>query len=305
MDSDDERLTRIVDNLALLPPCNLICVALITNLCYEIHKNREINKMPASSMAIILGPSFMRPQASTNDFKNPKDVLRALSKETENLKTAIALMEGIIEIYPKIAHLLEQKLQSMHSEPKTPGRNSSIGSPATPKKEGKLKEGKSQTKPKSKLSADDPERVIMPADHECLTNISAILASPPAAECFMKYLATRELSDENLLFYYEVDKYNALTTKEERVKLLRQLLKNFIVDNAPTQVNIDISAKRKIEEAFANCEADEDDLKDLFIDAQSSVLRLMEEHSYPRFLQSQDCRQLLKGLEGGSGKKKK
>jgi len=286
IEQEEERQKRITEVLGLLPPWNRASLFLLFKLFYEIHRNSGTNKMTSTSLAIILSPSLMQPRPNPNQ-KN-YNIMESLNREAENLKISIMLLENLILNHDILFQRVEEKTQSEKAR-----------SPR-PKKE---KEKKEKKKP-----ADDLERVIMPEDAEFISSLQAIFANPSASEVFMKYLQEKERSEENLNFYREVEKYKQLQSNSERITHLRYLMKEFISETAPLQVNLDDDVRNSLYTLLENYETCgemfvDDELATALDTAQAYIFRLINEHSYPRFLQSAHCRALIKEYEKNQKKK--
>lgn len=312
----------IIAALKQLPPGNKVVLSLLLDVWYQVHQHSEKNKMPSSSLAIILGPTLLR------DKDQNKQTPEQLATSQTDIKTCIRLVDNLISdapLYrqkvldevvaqppkkvstppPKLA--IPDKLSSSnHSGPLSP---LSPLSPTTKKKKmfglssyaggtgsGEVSKDKDKSKKKKATNWDDPDRIVKPDDHESLANLRTILEDKVTHDAFMTYLREKEFSDENLLFYESVDKYKSLPGAD-RPKFLRQLVKEFIGQDSTYQVNIDSDCRREIEEALERAENDSEnaELTDNLLDeARSFIFRLIEEHSYPRFLQSPQCRNMLK-----------
>eukprot|EP01100_Stratorugosa_tubuloviscum_P011590 TRINITY_DN5195_c2_g1_i1.p1 TRINITY_DN5195_c2_g1~~TRINITY_DN5195_c2_g1_i1.p1 ORF type:complete len:485 (+),score=204.88 TRINITY_DN5195_c2_g1_i1:127-1581(+) len=153
-----------------------------------------------------------------------------------------------------------------------------------------------QSSKKSGKNWDDPEISIVREDHETIASLNAVLQDKEAGEAFMRYLSEKELSDENLRFYYDTQKYEILETAEERSQFINKMLKQFISEDADCQVNIDGDCRIAIETAVEEYKNDSSIglSSNLLKEAQRFIFCLIDEHSFPRFLQSTYCRTYLK-----------
>lgn len=314
---EDMRQTEINHSLKSLPPGNKAVLNILLDLWHQVHLNSEKNKMPSSSLAIILGPTLLRDKDQTK--QSPEQ----LAKNQKEIKNAIKLVDILIQSYPSYKKALEEieipvsarkspspapKLSLIFKEPSSGSIDRGPTSPSRLKqlfekkpKDKENKENKEKEKEKDKpnksdkRSWEDPDRIIKPEDHECISSLRSILDDKPAHEAFMTYLREKEMSDENLLFYESVEKYKGLILETERCTFLRHLMKEYIGDNSTYQINIDSDCRRDIEEALEKAENEAVELPTSLLDeAQRFIYRLIEEHSYPRFLQSPQCRALMK-----------
>jgi len=133
-------------------------------------------------------------------------------------------------------------------------------------------------------------------DNGCLQSLTAMLSNSEALNFLYKYLREREFSDENLSFYQEVDKFKS--TKEPQT-VAAEMIKKYIVLGAPSQINIDEDLRKSIQQKFRDASglAASQFPVELFDEAQYFTFRLIQDHSYPRFLQSAECQQLLKRMD--------
>eukprot|EP01102_Stenamoeba_stenopodia_P009774 TRINITY_DN2897_c0_g2_i2.p1 TRINITY_DN2897_c0_g2~~TRINITY_DN2897_c0_g2_i2.p1 ORF type:complete len:425 (-),score=107.29 TRINITY_DN2897_c0_g2_i2:147-1421(-) len=313
LEDEDLRQSEIVHGLKALPPGNKAVLNMLLDLWHQVHLNSEKNKMPSSSLAIILGPTLLR------DKDLSKQSPEQLAKNQREIKNAIKLVDILIQNYPSYKKALEEtdvpatarkspspapKLSLIFKEPSSGSIDKGPTSPSRLKqlfeKKPKDKENKENKENKEKPSKtdkkwEDPDRIIKPEDHECITSLRHILDDKVAREAFMTYLREKEMSDENLLFFESVDKYKGLILESERCSFLRQLMKEYIGEDSTYQINIDSDCRREIEEALEKAENEAIELpKTLLDEAQHFIFRLIEEHSYPRFLQSPHCRALMK-----------
>src|SRR5688500_3677542 len=66
LENEELRYAEISKSLDLLPPGNKVCLNLLLELLNHVHEHSDKNKMPSSSLAIIIGPCMLRD-------KNAKD----------------------------------------------------------------------------------------------------------------------------------------------------------------------------------------------------------------------------------------
>jgi len=111
---------------------------------------------------------------------------------------------------------------------------------------------------------------------------------------FLKQYLTQEFSEENLLFWTDVENYKRLPSYE-RFSRAKEIFSTYIVDDSPLQVNIDSDCNDAIKNRLSKS-SDSNTPLDLFDEAQSWVCRLMESHSFPRFIKSNKYKSLLERL---------
>lgn len=134
-----------------------------------------------------------------------------------------------------------------------------------------------------------------------------ILATPDAASVFEAFLA-KEFALENLHFYRETDSFRArfssnfpIVSKELRDAGLE--LYHKYIEEVPTDVgaesgthhkvaiNIPISLKKKLDEAFAESSATPPD-QWVFADAYVAITKLMFEDSFKRFIETSEGKKI-------------
>ncbi|XP_076822557.1 uncharacterized protein LOC143468953 [Clavelina lepadiformis] len=92
-----------------------------------------------------------------------------------------------------------------------------------------------------------------------------------------------EYSSENLRFWTSCEKFRKMKSAEQRLREGRWIYSQYISPNAPHQINIDYITRRQVTLMFTS---DEKIPSDIFDNAQRYVFAIMENDSFPRFINS-------------------
>eukprot|EP01103_Thecamoeba_quadrilineata_P006111 TRINITY_DN15836_c0_g1_i1.p1 TRINITY_DN15836_c0_g1~~TRINITY_DN15836_c0_g1_i1.p1 ORF type:complete len:417 (-),score=81.13 TRINITY_DN15836_c0_g1_i1:175-1425(-) len=313
--NDELKVIKLSEIISRLPPGNRVIFKMLLDLLRKIHLNREKNKMPCSSLAIVFGPTLLRMKQNYNGtHSNIKHDIKATCSLLEYM---ILHSEAIFEKVdptrtPKSHHkrststgradgVHRQNTQSPDTSPPTNMHSSRT----TTRYEVKTEWRRVNVTVPKKLSAIDPDRVISQDDAQCISSLAAVLSDAHTKKVFFKYLQEKEFSEENLLFYDKVQEYKSLHDDALRLKMLNEMLKQFIANDAPYSLNVDSDqAKELIYLTGKFASEEETPVAPLLIEMQSFVYSLMNDHSYMKFLQSAYCRKHLKEIEDGSLKLK-
>ena len=125
------------------------------------------------------------------------------------------------------------------------------------------------------------------------------LGEPWMAKTFLSFLKT-ERNEESLLFFEEVEAFKAtkgiakpppptlLVLPDESRKndsqYCQELVNTFVKENAPRQVNISDSQRKKLLEDFEKAGENAGYSPEIFLEAQSEMKLLMQHDSWPRFM---------------------
>ncbi|KAM4896008.1 regulator of G-protein signaling 18 isoform 2-T2 [Sylvia borin] len=115
-----------------------------------------------------------------------------------------------------------------------------------------------------------------------------LLSEKAGLDAFTKFLKT-EFSEENIEFWMACEDYKKSESADELLPKAKTIFKTFIQKDAPKEVNLDFHTKEVTSQSIGR------PLRSTFDAAQSTVYRLMEQDSYPRFLASALYRSLLQG----------
>ncbi|XP_064283501.1 regulator of G-protein signaling 18 isoform X4 [Passer domesticus] len=106
-----------------------------------------------------------------------------------------------------------------------------------------------------------------------------LLSEKAGLDAFTKFLKT-EFSEENIEFWIACEDYKKSKNAHELLPKAKTIFETFIQKDAPKEVNLDFHTKEVTSQSMGQ------PLRSTFDAAQSTVYRLMEQDSYPRFLRS-------------------
>eukprot|EP01101_Sappina_pedata_P008641 TRINITY_DN4830_c0_g1_i1.p1 TRINITY_DN4830_c0_g1~~TRINITY_DN4830_c0_g1_i1.p1 ORF type:complete len:1266 (-),score=654.53 TRINITY_DN4830_c0_g1_i1:91-3888(-) len=277
----DLRLYRISEVLRLLPPANKIITMLIIDLMTKIDEQKHLNHMPASNLAIIFASVLLRSKDAD------------LQQLLDDSQTANNLLLSCI--------LHRDKL---FDEGQRPGGLISLRKKASPSPQDEENFNavllKSRTKLAASLIAYEQyyAHEALAAEEARKERIAAKISTLqstlkiPLAQDYLKQYLTQEFSEENLMFWMDVERYKR-TLPLERLEKAKEIYSIYIAEDSVLQVNIDSDCHDVITEVLiGRNEAS----PYLFDDAQQWVQRLMESHSFPRFVKSNKWKTLLERL---------
>ncbi|NXU41121.1 RGS18 protein, partial [Drymodes brunneopygia] len=115
-----------------------------------------------------------------------------------------------------------------------------------------------------------------------------LLSEKAGLDAFTKFLKT-EFSEENIEFWIACEDYKKSKSAQELLPKAKTIFETFIQKDAPKEVNLDFHTKEVTSQSIGQ------PLRSTFDAAQSTVYRLMEQDSYPRFLRSAPYLSLLQG----------
>ncbi|KAL9846156.1 regulator of G-protein signaling 18 isoform 2-T2 [Geothlypis trichas] len=121
-----------------------------------------------------------------------------------------------------------------------------------------------------------------------------LLSEKAGLDAFTKFLKT-EFSEENIEFWIACEDYKKSKSAHELLPKAKTIFETFIQKDAPKEVNLDFHTKEVTSQSMGQ------PLRSTFDAAQSTVYRLMEQDSYPRFLRSAAYRGLLRGRPAARG----
>ncbi|XP_062436979.1 regulator of G-protein signaling 18 isoform X1 [Rhea pennata] len=115
-----------------------------------------------------------------------------------------------------------------------------------------------------------------------------LLSQKAGLDAFTEFLKT-EFSEENIEFWIACEDYKKSKTAHELFPKAKTIYETFIQKDAPKEVNLDFQTKEVTSQNI------EQPITTTFDAAQSTVYKLMEHDSYPRFLRSDLYLNLVKG----------
>lgn len=119
-------------------------------------------------------------------------------------------------------------------------------------------------------------------------SLDDLLHDKNGLELFLGYLKS-EFSEENLEFWIACEEFR--TSDDENISdLAEQIYNDFVVSQAPKEVNLDSDTKAKTTTNVEN------PTREAFIPAQHKIQALMAKDSYPRFIESEFYQILLENV---------
>ncbi|KAM7046857.1 regulator of G-protein signaling 18 isoform 1-T1 [Acridotheres tristis] len=115
-----------------------------------------------------------------------------------------------------------------------------------------------------------------------------LLSEKAGLDAFTKFLKT-EFSEENIEFWIACEDYKKSKSAHELLPKAKTIFETFIQKDAPKEVNLDFHTKEVTSQSMGQPG------RSTFEAAQSTVYRLMEQDSYPRFLRSAPYLGMLQG----------
>ncbi|XP_062353798.1 regulator of G-protein signaling 18 isoform X2 [Cinclus cinclus] len=106
-----------------------------------------------------------------------------------------------------------------------------------------------------------------------------LLSEKAGLDAFTKFLKT-EFSEENIEFWIACEDYKKIKNANELLPKAKAIFETFIQKDAPKEVNLDFHTKEVTSQSMGQ------PVSSTFEAAQSTVYRLMEQDSYPRFLRA-------------------
>ncbi|XP_035032962.2 regulator of G-protein signaling 2 [Hippoglossus stenolepis] len=100
-----------------------------------------------------------------------------------------------------------------------------------------------------------------------------------------------EFCEENIEFWTACEEFSTLTSHKELVSKANDIYEEFIKNDAPKEINLDYHTKNSIVQSL------DDPTVTSFLAAQKKVYSLMENNSYPRFINSDLYKELCSRAE--------
>ncbi|XP_053324628.1 regulator of G-protein signaling 21 [Spea bombifrons] len=131
---------------------------------------------------------------------------------------------------------------------------------------------------------------------EGFESVDKLLACKDGLDAFKAFLKS-EFSDENIEFWLACEDLKKTKTSTQIALKANNIYCEFIKTEAPREVNIDHKTRdiisQNISQPTSNC----------FDDAQKLILCLMAKDSFPRFLRSENYKDLIKKQQQNGQKK--
>ncbi|NP_001407953.1 regulator of G-protein signaling 21 isoform 2 [Mus musculus] len=127
-------------------------------------------------------------------------------------------------------------------------------------------------------------------------NMDSLLANQAGLDAFRTFLKS-EYSEENVEFWLACEDFKKTECREKIATKAKTIYSEFIVADAPKEINIDFSTRdlisRNIAEPTPKC----------FDEAQKLIYSLMAKDSFPRFLKSEIYKKLVNSQQVGNHKR--
>ncbi|XP_072294693.1 regulator of G-protein signaling 2-like [Eucyclogobius newberryi] len=146
-------------------------------------------------------------------------------------------------------------------------------------------------KKKTHLMKNKPSR---PSTDDVLhwgQSLDHLLAHKYGKTAFFVFLKS-EFCEENIEFWSKCEEYRTLSSKKDLETRANSIYQEFVCSEAPKEINLDYQTRNAITHDLATPSPS------IFIHAQRKVYSLMENNSYPRFLQSHFYRDLCSTATG-------
>lgn len=148
----------------------------------------------------------------------------------------------------------------------------------------KASKGEEDIQEKQNLNLVDHLQSMLASDH-----LKEILKDPNGVKYFRAFLQ-KELSEESLDFYEDVNKYSQIKDESALHAKAKEIWKTYIADSAEKEINIPAPYKKKIKNDIET----EAITPDLFRSCQRNIFQLLESDSFRRFLLSPEYKEFLK-----------
>uniref|UniRef100_A0A8C5I6E2 Regulator of G-protein signaling 20-like n=3 Tax=Gouania willdenowi TaxID=441366 RepID=A0A8C5I6E2_GOUWI len=116
-----------------------------------------------------------------------------------------------------------------------------------------------------------------------------LMCCPAGRNSFRLFLRT-EFSEENMLFWLACEEFSKETNKSSVEEKARTIYENYISILSPKEVSLDSRVRESINRNM------QEPNSHTFDDAQLQIYTLMQRDSYPRYMNSQDYKNLLNTL---------
>ncbi|MED6232073.1 hypothetical protein ATANTOWER_020358 [Ataeniobius toweri] len=124
-------------------------------------------------------------------------------------------------------------------------------------------------------------------------SLDKLLAHKYGKAAFRIFLKS-EFCEENIEFWTTCENYKTLTSQKDLVSKANTIYEEFIKSEAPKEINLDFNTKNAIEQSLNAPTAT------TFQAAQKKIYSLMENNSYPRFINSDLYKELCAVASGKS-----
>jgi len=134
-----------------------------------------------------------------------------------------------------------------------------------------------------------------PRDTPIAPTLEVVISTDRLLDHYIRFLK-KNRAVENIFFWLDVERFRRLERKDDLLFQANSIYNKYIVDGAQLEVNIDSEDKQAVGEALFHLDGCEEVNRHMFDHAQLQVLSLMKESSYPRFLRSEEGKQMMMDL---------
>ncbi|XP_054020981.1 regulator of G-protein signaling 21 [Dryobates pubescens] len=121
----------------------------------------------------------------------------------------------------------------------------------------------------------------------CSESVDKLLANKDGLAAFRTFLKS-EFSEENVEFWLACEDFKRTRSSTKMAAKAQKIYSEFIQADAPKEINIDFHTKNDISQNIS------EPTLSCFDDAQRLIYSLMAKDSFPRFLRSEEYKDLVK-----------
>ncbi|NWX07222.1 RGS21 protein, partial [Caloenas nicobarica] len=127
-------------------------------------------------------------------------------------------------------------------------------------------------------------------------SVDKVLANKDGVAAFRTFLKS-EFSEENVEFWLACEDFKKTRSATKIALKAQKIYSDFIQADAPKEINIDFHTKNHIAQNMS------EPTLSCFDDAQRLIYSLMAKDSFPRFLRSEEYKELVKKQQNGKQKR--
>jgi hypothetical protein len=123
--------------------------------------------------------------------------------------------------------------------------------------------------------------------------LEEVLRQDYSINYFIRFVK-KEYSVENVFFWLDVEVFKRLERKDDIVLQARNIYNKYINTESQLPINLDVEEKREIARIMDDPEHNIEQITAQFFDnAQQHIFLMMKENSFPRFLKSDEYKELM------------
>ncbi|NXA34092.1 RGS21 protein, partial [Eudromia elegans] len=127
-------------------------------------------------------------------------------------------------------------------------------------------------------------------------SVDTVLANKDSLAAFRTFLRS-EFSEENIEFWLACEDFKKTKSSTKMVSKAQKIYSDFIQADAPKEINIDFHTRNHISQHIS------EPTLGCFDHAQRLIYSLMAKDSFPRFLRSEEYKELLNKQQDGNQKR--